>query len=397
MKKILFVMTPALPMPPVKGGAVQTLVQSLIDYNEVEQKYELSVISIPGGKTASEKYQFTKYIYAKVPLALIMLKEREIKFLTGFAYRAVQVIYTHYVKKIVALKEYDMIIFENELHIEGINTFKGKPLKVLHLHNDYINVEVQNAKKTVEKFDYVIAVSDYINHRVTECSSVSKVYTVHNGIRIDRFKRNMNTRKKIRTQLGIRDDEIVFCFSGRLVKEKGIMELIKAFNMLPDRLGKNAVLLIIGSKLYGVNTEDVFLRSLKEESSKSEYRIIYTGFVDYEKIHQYYAAADVGCLLSLCEEAFPISIIEYKASGMPVITSDTGGTREQMSDEYGYIIERSPQFVERIGSVMEIYLKNKEKIKEQGDKAEINARKYDVVSYCREFYKTLEKIYNGGE
>ena len=38
MKKILFVMTSALPFPPSKGGAVQSLVASLIDYNEVHKE-----------------------------------------------------------------------------------------------------------------------------------------------------------------------------------------------------------------------------------------------------------------------------------------------------------------------------------------------------------------------
>ncbi len=68
MKKIAFITSGLLPMPAVKDGAIEMLLQNVIDLNEKEQKYYFDIYSIDD-KTAelkSKEYKNTKFVYIKV-------------------------------------------------------------------------------------------------------------------------------------------------------------------------------------------------------------------------------------------------------------------------------------------------------------------------------------------
>lgn len=46
MKRVCIVVPPNLPMPPVKGGAIETLMQYIVDVNEVSKAIDLTIISL---------------------------------------------------------------------------------------------------------------------------------------------------------------------------------------------------------------------------------------------------------------------------------------------------------------------------------------------------------------
>ena len=66
MKKICFITQCSLPIPTVKGGAVETLVEYLLDENEIDKNFEFTVYSIADKEAdkISKKYKYTtiKYI-----------------------------------------------------------------------------------------------------------------------------------------------------------------------------------------------------------------------------------------------------------------------------------------------------------------------------------------------
>ena len=65
MKKICIVVPPNLPMPPVKGGAIETLMQYIADVNEIERKLDITFISLWDEKAEQQakKYKFSRYVY----------------------------------------------------------------------------------------------------------------------------------------------------------------------------------------------------------------------------------------------------------------------------------------------------------------------------------------------
>lgn len=394
VKKLLFVMTPACPMPPVRGGAVYNLVYSLVKQNEKQYMYDMSVISIPDrkAKIIGKALNHCKMLYSRIPYLFIILRDKNIKYVSGIMYRIVYYLHLLSVKKLIANEKFDVIVFENNTDASKITHYKGHPKKILHLHNDFINIEEDGADEKVRHFDCVIAISEYIRKRVLEVSPNSKVYVIYNGIDVDGFKRDEAVRVEMRKELGIGKSSIVFCSSVRLVKEKGVLELVKAFNALPVEKGENAVLLIIGSKIFGSNNEDEFIKQLKEESVHSRYKIIYTGYVDYKEISRYYSASDVGCLMSICEEAFSQSVAEYKANGMPVIASDAGGIPEQLSDDFGILVKHAPLLVEDIRDAMIRYIDDRELVRIHGENAMEDVKKYSSESYCNNIINVIRKL-----
>jgi len=67
MLKICMVIPKGLPVPNVKGGAIETLVTEIVKHNEKEKKLDLTVFSMYDeiAQHESEKYKYTKFCYIK--------------------------------------------------------------------------------------------------------------------------------------------------------------------------------------------------------------------------------------------------------------------------------------------------------------------------------------------
>lgn len=134
------------------------------------------------------------------------------------------------------------------------------------------------------------------------------------GVDLKRFDYNKrdNYRKEIREKYSIEPEEFVFGFVGRIVKDKGVNEILSAFSHI-----QNAKLFMIGA-LEDVNSLD---KELYENSLNNE-NIIYTGNVD--NVEKYFSAIDV-LLLPSYREGFGNVVIEAAAMGTPAIVSDIPG------------------------------------------------------------------------
>lgn len=145
-----------------------------------------------------------------------------------------------------------------------------------------------------------------------------KAVVVWNGSSggVDLCKFNYANREKYRQQIrkkyNIAPEEFVFGFVGRITKDKGINEILKAFEKID--CGK---LLMIGKIECADSLDrDLYYRSLNNKS------IIYAGQI--ANVEQYYAALDV-LLLPSYREGFGNVIIEAGAMGTPAIVSDIPG------------------------------------------------------------------------
>lgn len=139
-----------------------------------------------------------------------------------------------------------------------------------------------------------------------------------NGVDIDRFDSGevAEWRQSARQQLGIPADAVVIGFVGRLVREKGLVELVEAWARL--RAAKPAArLLLIGP----FENEDP-LPSNVRQALETDPRVHLTGVAwDTPSL---YAAMDVLCLPSH-REGFPNVLLEAAAMQLPVVASDVPG------------------------------------------------------------------------
>ena len=136
------------------------------------------------------------------------------------------------------------------------------------------------------------------------------------GVNADRFVPDAQARKEIRSQIGIKDDVLTFIFLGRLNRDKGIGELLEAFNRLINEKGK-VFLLLVG------HDEDNYISKLSEfQSIEDGVNFYYYGLTSHpEKILN---AGDV-FVLPTYREGFGTSVLEAACIGLPCICSDAYG------------------------------------------------------------------------
>ncbi|MGD0158625.1 MAG: glycosyltransferase family 4 protein [Terracidiphilus sp.] len=129
----------------------------------------------------------------------------------------------------------------------------------------------------------------------------------------------------VRSRFAIPADAPVIGFAGRLTRDKGLPELIEAF----DRIllaAPRAFLLLVGWFDAAEDALDAGLRS----RILSHPRIRCTGFVS--DTAPYYRAMDV-MVLPTWREGFPNAVLEASATGVPVVTTESTGARDAVVPE----------------------------------------------------------------
>ncbi|PTJ88666.1 glycosyltransferase, partial [Staphylococcus simulans] len=136
---------------------------------------------------------------------------------------------------------------------------------------------------------------------------------------------------QIKKDLGIQENDVVVSFIGRLVKEKGIIDLLESFKHLKS---ENVKYLIIGDLPKSERDLETAKTLNKYEENPN---IIFTG--QASNINELLYLSDIFCLPSY-REGMPRSIIEAMAMKNAVIATNIRGSREEVvEDETGYLID----------------------------------------------------------
>jgi glycosyltransferase involved in cell wall biosynthesis len=131
------------------------------------------------------------------------------------------------------------------------------------------------------------------------------------GVSLTRFAPSASLREERRKTLKLEENEWAFMFLGRLNKDKGVIDLIKAFAQL-DQSKKASSLFLVG------HDEEQIKKRFQSISSKIH-------FIPFEKKpEELLQACDSFCLPSY-REGFGLSVIEASALEKPIICSDAYG------------------------------------------------------------------------
>ncbi|MDN4753735.1 glycosyltransferase family 4 protein [Porphyromonadaceae bacterium W3.11] len=172
--------------------------------------------------------------------------------------------------------------------------------------------------------------NDLINHKITK----KPLELIHNGnvagIDLDYFNPEIfkDQRLELRGKYGLSCDDFVFVFIGRLVKDKGINELIAAFKQLNHA---NAKLLLVGS--YEKELDPLLPETMTEIERNPN--IIEVGYQN--DIRPWLAVSDALVFPSY-REGFPNVVLEAGAMGLPSIVTDINGSNEIIIHEFNGII-----------------------------------------------------------
>lgn len=333
--KIAFITSGLLPIPASKGGAIETLLDSFIEENERNNKnIEIVVYSIYD-KDAKKMSKDLNY------------KKAKYKYINSFSNFVIRVInkllkknlpinlvYQKTVLKKINQEKYDYVIVEN--YPELVLNIKDQKV-IPYIHSDVFNVGTENSLNILSKSYKVITVSNFIRNRVVEIdkTQANKVYVVYNSIDFKQISidEQKNIRKLIRDKYNIDNNDFVYAFSGRLSKEKGVLECLKAFNKISVPQKK---LLIIGGIWYGSKKKNDYLSELEKNSDNN---VIYTGYVKHNEMQNILYSIDVGIVPSICNEAAGLSVVEFMNTNNLVVASNMGGISEYLNIDDNFLID----------------------------------------------------------
>jgi len=155
---------------------------------------------------------------------------------------------------------------------------------------------------------------------------VSKCHVLANGsisgVDVSRFRPDAAARRRVRGEVFIPEDASVFLFVGRLNKDKGVLDLARAFEHVAARRG-SAYLVCVGPDEGSMESR---IRSICSSCGE---RLRFVGQTRFPE--QYMAAADVVCLPSY-REGFGSVVIEAAAAGIPAIASRIYGLTDAVQD-----------------------------------------------------------------
>ncbi|MEB6201984.1 glycosyltransferase family 4 protein [Mammaliicoccus fleurettii] len=231
----------------------------------------------------------------------------------------------------------------------------------------------------------IIAISDSLKNRIIELNLNSnkkiKVFGngSSNGLNLKDYKKSDNNiENAIYRQL---DGQFVIGYLGRIVKDKGIEDLVNAFKIIEKKYS-NVKLLVIGSIEDGdpINQHDLsFILNNKN--------VIYKNHVD--KPIKYYNNMDV-FIFPTYREGFGNVSIEAQALGIPTITYNVTGAKDTViNNETGFIVE--PGNYEEIAEKIELLINDENLKVSLGEKGEqwVNATFSNEIIWKEmlEFYK----------
>lgn len=178
--------------------------------------------------------------------------------------------------------------------------------------------------------DKCIVPCDYIKDKVANLYpwvNPSRFQTIYNGRNPQSFSAKEIARQ--RAEWRIKENEKVIGITSQLTKIKYVVNLVRAFSMLPGN-NDNIKLVITGE---GPEKNDLIELS-KELNMES--RIVFSGFSS----NPVFTASCYDIALSVSKnEGFPNSIVEYFAAGKAVISTNVGGVPEIITDnENGFLV-----------------------------------------------------------
>lgn len=236
-------------------------------------------------------------------------------------------------------------------HNYGYLRFLKSAHKVMHFHADPLAKDFSAAVWKPEDFatvkrtaSHFVAVSQFVKKQLVAAMGLDTfVSVVPNGVHIDAFasSRLAGEGDKVRTNLHIPPDAVVFLYCGAINRVKGVLNLAHAFQEVA-KLSVHAYLVIAGSSgLWGGNHGgDTYESEVQNilASPELDGRVKFTGLLGHDNLPALYQAADVVVVPSLTE-AFGMSALEAMASGKPAIASNTGGLPEIIRPENGILVE----------------------------------------------------------
>ena len=354
MIKIAIVNNGNLPLPAVKGGAVEGLIQLLIDYNEIYGNFQFEVYSTFDeiAEIKAKEYHYSSFHFVKEGSKACNISKEFIRKLYNYVSRRMggnympKHLFVEMAKDINSKKclPVDAIVLEGaRLNAAYLKKQTGLPV-IQRIHNTPTNKlgqwDIDNAKST----DVFLGISKYICKQLLlfEGNYCKNIELLYNAIDNRLFEKSLTMSEiaTIRKRYNIQENDFVVVFTGRLQEYKGVKQLVEAVNNCRDII--NLKLLIVGSNTFSAVSKTSFEKSLYELVGNNP-NIVFTGYVPYNYIYKYYKIANLAIFPSTWEEPFALTCLEAISCGLPVIITRSGGMPEIVDESCAVVVENDKQ------------------------------------------------------
>ncbi len=313
--KILLVCTEKLPVPCIRGGAIQTYIDGILPY--LKREHEITVFSVADPD----------------------LPDREIRDNIRYERATAETSEQYYqsVANFVEGQEFDwVVIYNRPKYLSLVAKAAPNSRFLLSMHNEMFHakkIEPEEAIICLERVEKVVTVSKFIADGIAKLfpEYKNKLQPVYAGVDLKRFQPRWTKgveekRKGLLAVHGLEDKQVVLCV-GRLTDKKGPHLLISAIAKVIEK-HPSAVLLLVGSKWYGNNNENNYVREIKAEAQKLGQAIQMTGFISPSEVADYFLLGDIFVCASQWQE--PLARVHYEAmaTGLCTITTARGGNPE---------------------------------------------------------------------
>lgn len=230
----------------------------------------------------------------------------------------------------------------------------------------YYSIEKYSAKFLTDwlllqsKEDYELSVKDNFKSKdkILHLSNGVDIWNKFHPSKIDKTKQEI---VQSIPNLTVHENDIVFSFIGRLVEEKGIFELVEAFNNLRTKYS-NIKLIVIGDLPKSERDHETY-NKLKDLLGSSD---IYP--LGFRKDIPHLMHISSVFILPSYREGLPRSIIEAMALHKPIIATNIRGCREEVfPNENGYLVEK--QNVKSLQIAMEQFIQKPFLINQYGERS----------------------------
>ena len=217
----------------------------------------------------------------------------------------------------------------------------------------------------MEKAAAVIANSKGLKELALETTPKDDIHTIYNGVDTEEFHPSVNKKT---------NQILTLVSTGRLIERKGYKYLIEAL-----KNNNQVKLILIG--------DGNIKNKLEYLANQYKVDINFVGSVKHDKIKNYLNQADIFVLPSL-NEGMSNSILEAMACGLPIITTNVGGSDELIKDN-GFIVETASS--KQLKIVIENYLKNPQLVENHTKKSRLLAEQMNWENMANNYFDFYQK------
>lgn len=241
--------------------------------------------------------------------------------------------------------------------------------------------------KILSNVDYFVAISEEINKSLKQrISRNSHILRIPNGVDIEKYtpiEEKQKSELKLQLNIEINESPIIL-FAGAINKRKGVHDLLKAIDLLDKNI--NCTFIFCGPILEEIDFMD------RVEQYKENIKLIYAGKVS--NLNQYMKISDIFILPSY-SEGLPNVLLEAAASGLALLSTDIGGSRDIVKDGVnGFLV--STNDCRSLKEKVEILIKRENLRKEMGNNSrEIAVKKFNIDKIAETYSDLYYQISKG--